>query len=128
MSLPEIITSRELADHLRVSDATVRINAERWGGFRVGKQWRFHRDAVLPLGAPKPATLPSRWQDADAPQSRSTNNPARDDGASDGASTAARSKKVASTPRTRRKTTPTRSVSAFAQVFPEHANHARSAS
>ena len=38
-----ILTPRELGDHLRVSDATIRAMASRGeipGAFRVGKQWR----------------------------------------------------------------------------------------
>lgn len=125
--LPAILTPRDLADHLRVSEATVRINAEKWGGFRVGKQWRFHRDQVLPLVAPKPDTVTPAWQDADDQQSERT-NAAPAGGASSGARMAANASSAATTPRTKHSTRRTNSGSAFARDFPEHASIVRSAS
>lgn len=127
--LPAILTPRDLADHLRVSEATVRANAEEWGGFRVGKQWRFHRDATLRLVAPEPDTLDAEWQDADDHQSPlRSDQRAADGGVSAGASTDPARKSVDTAARTKRRTARTRSGSAFAKAFPEHAKNFKSAS
>lgn len=128
MTLPEILTPRELADHLRVSEATIRNMANRGDipeGFRVGKSWRFHREAVTRL-APKPVTL-AEWQDADAQQSEPTNEPPAG-GVSSGEKTGGNAKSAGTRTKRRRSTGRTNSGSAFARDFPEHASIVRSAS
>ena len=51
-----ILTAAEVARALRISEETVRRLAEHWNdsggleglpGFKVGKQWRFHRKKVV---------------------------------------------------------------------------------
>lgn len=130
--LPAILTPRQLADALAVSDSQIRAMIRRGEipeAFRHGpKLWRIHASALTRL-APKPDTLPDRWQDADAPQSQSQSAPkAAADGASDGAKPGANAKNAATTRKRKRSTGQTRSASAFARDFPEHASIVRSAS
>jgi len=51
-----ILTPEEVSEILRVSEETVRRWADQWkdsggqegmSGFKVGKQWRFHRQSVI---------------------------------------------------------------------------------
>ena len=46
---PEVMSVRELADYLRLSVHTVYRLAEqgKLPGRKVGKHWRFHRDAIV---------------------------------------------------------------------------------
>lgn len=115
----EILSTRDLAIYLGISESSVRARAVEWGGWRVGKLWKFHRDAVLPLVAPKPDTVPDRWQDADPQYQRTTAN-ARRTGRSDGANTDANKNRAGTPPRTKRRTTQTPSASAFAKDFPQY--------
>lgn len=51
-----VLTAQEVAKAFRVSEETIRREAEHWRdsggkeglpGFKVGRQWRFYRDALL---------------------------------------------------------------------------------
>lgn len=63
--MSDILTPRELADYLRVSEATIRQMAARGEiphAFRIGKQWRIPYAAVAKLTgwrAPHPTTSES---------------------------------------------------------------------
>lgn len=47
--LPEILTTQELAEFMKVSDQTVTraIKAGTLKAFKVGKDWRIEKEAVL---------------------------------------------------------------------------------
>ena len=124
------LTPRELGDAIGVSESTVRAMYRRGDlpeAHRVGpKLIRIHPSAVQRL-APQPVTLDPEWQDAEDQQSERT-NAAPASGASSGVSTGGNARNAASLPKTKRKTTRTRSVSAFARDFPEYVKHERSAS
>lgn len=129
MKLPPIITPRELAAHARVSERTIVDQAARGdipGAFKVGKQWRFHTDISVPHVCPRPDSVPNPCP-AEDPASASTNAPTVN-GVSDGAKQDGNAKQAASTRKRKRTTTRTRSGSAFARDFPEHASIVRSAS
>jgi excisionase family DNA binding protein len=46
--MPTILTVEEAAKVLRVSEATVRRNAPRWGGFKMpgARRWLFRRSVL----------------------------------------------------------------------------------
>ena len=48
MSKKDILTVEEVAEYLRIHPYTVRrlVRAGQLPGFKVGGQWRFHRDEV----------------------------------------------------------------------------------
>ena len=128
-TLPDILTPAEIASHARVSARTIVDMANRGdipGAFKVGKQWRFHADIAVPHVCPRPDNVPAPCPVVD-PASVLTNAPTAH-GGSAGEKLAGNAKKAGSTPNRKRKTTRTRSGSAFARDFPEHANIVRSAS
>ena len=47
-SLPEIVTPKQLAEFLQVSDQTIKraIKAGKLKAFKVGKDWRIEKEAV----------------------------------------------------------------------------------
>lgn len=48
-NLPDIVTVKQLAEFLQVSELTVRraLNAGALKGFKVGREWRIEREAVI---------------------------------------------------------------------------------
>ena len=48
-NLPEVITPKQLADFLQVSDQTVKraIKAGKLEAFKVGKDWRIEKEEVI---------------------------------------------------------------------------------
>lgn len=47
--LPEILTTKQLSEFLQVSDQTIKraIKAGKLKAFKVGKDWRIEKEAVL---------------------------------------------------------------------------------
>ena len=47
-NLPDIVTPKQLADFLQVSDQTIKraIKSEKLKAFKVGKDWRIEKEAV----------------------------------------------------------------------------------
>ncbi len=48
-NLPDIITVKQLAEFLQVTELTIRraINAKELKAFKVGREWRIERESVL---------------------------------------------------------------------------------
>ena len=48
-NLPEVLTTKQLAEFLQVSDQTVKraIKAGKLKAFKVGKDWRIEKEAVF---------------------------------------------------------------------------------
>lgn len=48
-NLPEIVTTKQLAEFLQVSDQTIKraIKAGRLKAFKVGKDWRIEKEEVI---------------------------------------------------------------------------------
>ncbi|WP_094604745.1 hypothetical protein SPSIL_020100 [Sporomusa silvacetica DSM 10669] len=48
-NLPDVLTPKQLADFLQVSDQTIKraIKAGKLKAFKVGKDWRIEKEAVL---------------------------------------------------------------------------------
>lgn len=48
-NLPEVLTTKQLADFLQVSDQTIKraIKAGKLKAFKVGKDWRIEKEAVI---------------------------------------------------------------------------------
>ena len=48
-NLPEILTTKQLAEFLQVSDQTVKraIKAKKLIAFKVGKDWRIEKEEVI---------------------------------------------------------------------------------
>ena len=116
------LSVREVADALGVSDATVRANAELWGGKRLGKLWKFHPDLPARL-LPSVDTLPAPCPAA-PPRSASPNEPP-EGGASVGASTGGSGRSGGMRPASRRNRARAKSGTAFGEAFPEYARSAR---
>jgi len=47
--LPTVITVKELADYLKVSDQTIKkaLKFDKLKGFKIGRDWRISKEAVL---------------------------------------------------------------------------------
>jgi excisionase family DNA binding protein len=119
--MQRLLTPRELADALNVSDGMVRQHAHEWGGIRVGKHWRFHPTVLhrFGLGA---STMPDSCPPSVPPSDATNAHPAVAGGVSGGGKVAGSAKSAATTLPTRPRTGRTRSGSAFARDFPEFAN------
>jgi excisionase family DNA binding protein len=48
-NLPDIVTVKQLAEFLQVTELTIRrsINSEALKAFKVGREWRIERTAVI---------------------------------------------------------------------------------
>ena len=120
--MSRLLSARQVADALGISVATVYANADQWGGFRVGKLWKFRSDVLRQI-IPQADTLPSPCPDAIPPSPRSNALPAS--GASDGANMDDNASSVATPTRRRRSRRQPRSATGFDVVFPEYAKSVR---
>ena len=118
MTLPRLLTPREVADILQVSDSLVRQRAHEWGGTRIGKHWRFH-----------PAHI-ARLIDPCAPEESTPQNAPAEaaNGAYDGATQTDDNAKPDAPTKKKPKQQRSKYASAFARDFPEHAHATRSSS
>ncbi len=57
-TLPEILTSKQVAAVLLVHDRTAREHWEKMGGFRIGSKYRMHRSKLLKYMGVEDAILP----------------------------------------------------------------------
>jgi excisionase family DNA binding protein len=48
-NLPEVLTTKQLAEFLHVSDQTIKraIKAGKLEAFKIGKDWRIEKEAVI---------------------------------------------------------------------------------
>jgi hypothetical protein len=61
--MKDLLTTKQLAQHLKVSPRVVRTNRVKYGGVLVGRRWRFDPDVVwqrLAAATHTPATRTSR--------------------------------------------------------------------
>jgi len=49
MNLPDVVTVKELADYLKVSDATIKraLKNGKLKGFKVARDWRISKEAII---------------------------------------------------------------------------------
>jgi hypothetical protein len=61
--MKDLLTTKQLAQHLKVSPRVVRSNRVKYGGVLVGRRWRFDPEVVwqrLAAATHTPATRASR--------------------------------------------------------------------
>lgn len=82
--MKRMLTPREVADHLAVSDSWVRRHVTDLGGVRVGHQWRFPPDCIQRLMRSATVTVPCPRESSEPHASASTTVPVAERGAFDG--------------------------------------------
>ena len=122
-SLPRLLTPREVAEALQISETKVRRNAKDWGGFQIGRQWRFPPNTLDRL-IPTDATIPRCNASPESP-STAARGEAETTGQYDGAKTAPNANTAHTQRATKPKTQHTKSGNSFANDFPEYAHLAR---
>lgn len=120
----ELLTVRQVADRLAVSDSWVRRHALALDGRRVGKLWRFPTDAVDLVAGGGTVADPCHPRNAPAKSPYTAAPTART--ASDGATTTDSTRSAATETRKPPTREPSKSDGAFARRFPQHAKYARS--
>jgi excisionase family DNA binding protein len=119
--MQRLLTPRDVADALQVSDAWVRKHAHELDGIRVGKHWRFHPSLLDRYGLER-GTMPGLCPD-EPPASASANaRKAVGGGASDGEKGASSARSAPTRRKVRQRSGRSNSASAFAKAFPEYAN------
>lgn len=116
-----LLTPRQVADALQVSDAWVRSHALDLDGIRVGKHWRFHPSLLDRYGL-ESGTMPGLCPDDAPPSAPMSALPAAASGASDGEKADGSGKSAATIRTTKPRIVRTRSGGAFAKAFPEYAS------